>query len=247
MRVLVRAGEIGRSIGEGARALGIGVRQVQRLKKALKEEGPAGLAHGNRGSIPKHTLMPQTVASVVDLYEAKYQGFNFTHFTLDGSPHDWLEGRGPRMCCHCGTSASHPQSLIEIGKQVEHVELERELTTIKAQLSIVRTKLKDARPEPMDVERAQQIFAEFATVFPDCTEEERERLVDFIVKKAVVQKDKAVDFEFYAMEDGADVVQYVEVGSPALAIGQHRSRRTICVQAQAESARVRVPHVKKRQ
>ena len=149
MRVLVSAGESGRTNGEVARALGLCVRQVQRLKKVLKEEGPAGLAHGNRGSIPKHALMPETVASVVELYETKYQGFNFTHFTeklveiegiqinrssvrrvlisaghgspkkrrapkhrsrrdrracegamvqLDGSPHDWLEGRGPWMC-----------------------------------------------------------------------------------------------------------------------------------------------------
>jgi transposase len=149
VQVLVSAGESGRTNGEVARALGICVRQVQRLKKALREEGPAGLAHGNRGSIPKHALTQETAALVVYLYKTFYQGFNFTHFTeklvevegtqvsrssvrrvllsagyaspkkrrapkhrsrrerrayegamvqLDGSPHDWLEGRGPRMC-----------------------------------------------------------------------------------------------------------------------------------------------------
>jgi transposase len=149
VRVLVRAAESGRTNAEVAQALSLCVRQVQRLKKALKEEGPAGLAHGNRGSTPKHALRPETVASVVDLYETKYQGFNFTQFTeklvevegiqikgssvrrvlisaghkspkkrrapkhrsrrerracegamvqVDGSPHDWLEGRGPWMC-----------------------------------------------------------------------------------------------------------------------------------------------------
>lgn len=149
MRVLVSAGEIGRTNGEIARALGVCVRQVQRLKKALKEEGPAGLAHGNRGSIPRHALTPETAAKVAYLYKTRYQGFNFTHFTeklievegiaisrssvrrvlhsagyasprkrrapkhrsrrerracegamvqLDGSYHDWLEGRGPWMC-----------------------------------------------------------------------------------------------------------------------------------------------------
>ena len=81
VRVLVRAAESGRTNKEVALALSLCVRQVQRLAKALAEEGPAGLAHGNRGSIPKHALMPQTVASVVDLYETKHQGFNFTHFT----------------------------------------------------------------------------------------------------------------------------------------------------------------------
>ena len=81
MRVLVSAGENGRTNGEVARALSLCVRQVQRLKKALEEEWPAGLAHGNRGSTPKHALRPETVASAVDLYETKYQGFNFGHFT----------------------------------------------------------------------------------------------------------------------------------------------------------------------
>jgi transposase len=149
VRVLVSAGESGRTNGEVALALGVSVRQVQRMKKALKEEGPAGLAHGNRGSTPKHALMPETAASVVELYRARYGGFNFSHFTeklvedegmaisrssvrrvlfgagyaspkkrrapkhrsrrqrracegamvqIDGSPHDWLQGRGPRMC-----------------------------------------------------------------------------------------------------------------------------------------------------
>ena len=118
-------------------------------EEALKEEGPAGLAHGNRGSVPKHALSPETAVSVAYLYKTKYQGFNFSHFTeklvevegiavsrssvrrvlisagygspkkrraprhrsrrerracegamiqIDGSYHDWLEGRGPWMC-----------------------------------------------------------------------------------------------------------------------------------------------------
>ena len=41
-----------------------------------------------------------------------------------------------------------------------------------------------------------QPSADFATVFPDCTEGEKERLLEFILKKAVVQKDKVVDFGF---------------------------------------------------
>ena len=81
VQVLVSAAESGRTNGEVARALGVCVRQVQRLKKALKEEGPAGLAHGNRGRPPRHALPPETAASVVELYRTKYQGFNFSHFT----------------------------------------------------------------------------------------------------------------------------------------------------------------------
>jgi transposase len=149
VRVLASASESGRTNKEVAQALGVSVRQVQRMKKALKEEGPAGLAHGNRGFCAKHALAPETAARVVELYKSRYAGFNFTHFTeklvevegiaisrpsvrrlllaagyrsprkrrapkhrsrrerracegamvqLDGSYHDWLEGRGPWMC-----------------------------------------------------------------------------------------------------------------------------------------------------
>jgi transposase len=149
VKVLSAAAEIGRTNAEIARALGLSVRQVQRLKKALREEGPAGLAHGNRGRTPWHALAEETISQVSELYVDKYQGFNFSHFRdklveaegmdlspssvrrilleagyrsprkrrppkhrsrrerrscegamlqLDGSHHDWLEGRGPRMC-----------------------------------------------------------------------------------------------------------------------------------------------------
>ncbi|NLE59072.1 MAG: helix-turn-helix domain containing protein [Planctomycetes bacterium] len=138
-----------RTNGEVAAALGLSVRQVQRLKKALREAGPAGLAHGNRGRSVAHTLPEELAGRVVALYKDQYPGFNFSHFheklvedegltvsrssvgrilkaawqvsakkrraakhrsrrerrasegamlQIDGSPHDWLEGRGPRLC-----------------------------------------------------------------------------------------------------------------------------------------------------
>lgn len=134
---------------EIAQALGLSVRQVQRLKKVLLEEGPAGLAHGNRDRTPSNALSEDVAERIVDLYKGPYKGFNFSHFQeklsevegmeislrsvrrtlqragfasprkrktarhrsrrerrsregamlqIDGSPHDWLEGRGPRMC-----------------------------------------------------------------------------------------------------------------------------------------------------
>ena len=145
----VLAGAQVRTNKELAMALGLSVRQVQRLKKALREEGPAGLAHGNRGTEAAHALCQEVSARIVGLYEGKYKGFNFSHFheklvdvekvevcrstvgrvlkaagygspkkrratrhrsrrerrqaegamlQIDGSPHDWLEGRGPRLC-----------------------------------------------------------------------------------------------------------------------------------------------------
>jgi len=148
-RVLATAGAGGRTNKEVAQALGLGIRQVQRLRKALRAEGPTGLAHGNRGGSVSHALPEELTAQVAELYRSKYLGFNFSHFheklteveglelclssarrilkgagyvspkkrrppkhrsrrerrssegamlQLDGSPHDWLEGRGPRMC-----------------------------------------------------------------------------------------------------------------------------------------------------
>jgi transposase len=134
---------------EIAQALGLSVRQVQRLKLRLQQQGPAGLAHGNRGSKPAHALSDELGQRIVELYKDRYTGLNFSHFhekllelehiqvsissisrilkasgytspkkrrapkhrsrrerrscegamlQLDGSPHDWLEGRGPKMC-----------------------------------------------------------------------------------------------------------------------------------------------------
>ena len=65
---------------ELAQALGLSVRQVQRLKKALREEGPAGLAHGNRGVRAAHALAEDGAKQIVSLYGGKYEGLNFSHF-----------------------------------------------------------------------------------------------------------------------------------------------------------------------
>lgn len=147
--VLATAGPEGRTNKEIAQALGLSIRQVQRLKKTLRAEGPTGLAHGNRGTTASHALPEDLTGQVVDLYKSKYPGYNFSQFheklteveglelcpssvgrilkgagyaspktrrppkhrsrrerkscegamlQLDGSPHDWLEGRGPKMC-----------------------------------------------------------------------------------------------------------------------------------------------------
>ena len=134
-----------------ARAAGLlclSVRQVKRLKKRMREDGQAALAHANRGR-PSHRRLPDAVRQrILQLARNTYAGFNDHHlceklveregFTLsretlrrllrqhglgsprkrrapahrqrrvrsarlgellqlDGSPHDWLEGRGPRL------------------------------------------------------------------------------------------------------------------------------------------------------
>lgn len=147
--ILAGARDRGRTNHQIAQALGLSVRQVQRLKRVLNEQGPIGLAHGNRGRRAGHAASEEVIGKVVDLYKGKYAGFNFSHFhekltefegvelslssirrilkgagyaspkkrrapkhrsrrerrscegamlQLDGSPHDWLEGRGPKMC-----------------------------------------------------------------------------------------------------------------------------------------------------
>jgi transposase len=131
-----------------AELLCLSVRHIKRLKKRLREDGEAALAHANRGR-PSHRRLPQaTRQAILRLARWKYLGFNDHHLCeklneheglslsretlrrllrregltsprkrrapahrqrrpraaregelvqLDGSPHDWLEGRGPRL------------------------------------------------------------------------------------------------------------------------------------------------------
>ena len=128
--------------------LGLSVRQIKRLKKRMREDGEAALAHANRGR-PSHRRLPDAVCQcIVQLARGTYAGFNDHHLCeklveregfslsretlrrllrqngfgsprkrrapahrqrrvrsarigelvqLDGSPHDWLESRGPRL------------------------------------------------------------------------------------------------------------------------------------------------------
>ena len=79
-KVLSTAQCAGRKNKEIAQTLGLSARQVQRLKNALREEGPAGLAHGNRGAQAAHATPEELAQRVVGLYKGEYVGFNFGHF-----------------------------------------------------------------------------------------------------------------------------------------------------------------------
>lgn len=144
---LVRAAKDGKlTNAEGARALGISVRQFRRLRATYRDEGAAGLVHGNRGQPSPRRMSAKERARIVDLMKVKYAGLNDCHLTeklcelekltlsremvrqlrveaklpakrkrrapkhrrrrervdrigamvvIDGSRHDWLEGRGP--------------------------------------------------------------------------------------------------------------------------------------------------------
>lgn len=131
---------------EGASALGISARQFRRVRAAYRDEGAAGLVHGNRGQPSPRRLSAEQRQQIVNLMVGKYAGFNDCHLTeklrtveklplsrelvrrlrleaklpakrkrrapkhrrrrervarmgalvlIDGSRHDWLEGRGP--------------------------------------------------------------------------------------------------------------------------------------------------------
>ena len=126
----------------------LSVRQIKRLKRRLREDGEAALAHANRGRPSPRRLPERTRQAVLRLYRTKYAGFNDHHLCeklneveglslsretlrrllrqeghgssrqrrppahrqrrlrvaregelvqLDGSPHDWLAARGPRL------------------------------------------------------------------------------------------------------------------------------------------------------
>jgi len=135
-------------VREAVEVLGISERQGWRILAAYREEGAAGIAHGNRGRRSLRVLGEEIRERVVELAGKKYAGFNHTHLTemlqeqegvkisrpsvrrillgagmrspktrrssrhrrrrerypqegmllqVDGSPHDWLEGRGPEI------------------------------------------------------------------------------------------------------------------------------------------------------
>src|SRR6266508_2003959 len=69
------------TVGEGAAALGLSVRQVKRLKATYQQAGPASLVHGNRGRSTAWAV-PTTVAEqIVALAQGRYAGVNQQHLT----------------------------------------------------------------------------------------------------------------------------------------------------------------------
>jgi transposase len=74
----IAAGEL--SMGEAAQAVGVSVRQLRRLVRAIKGEGQAALQHGNRGYAPANKLAATTVARIVTLRQTTYHDFNDAHF-----------------------------------------------------------------------------------------------------------------------------------------------------------------------
>ncbi len=134
-----------------AALLGLSLRHCRRLLAAFRRDGPAALAHGNRGRRAPNRVAASLERRIVRLARTRYRGFNHQHLTeklaedhrivlsrptvhrillaagipspqprrrrrfrrrrermplpglllqWDGSHHDWLEGRGPRLVLH---------------------------------------------------------------------------------------------------------------------------------------------------
>ncbi len=133
---------------QAAVLLGLSLRHCRRLLAAFRRDGPAALAHGNRGRPAPNRVSRVLARRIVRLARTTYAGFNHQHLTeklaevhgivlsrptvhrillaaglpsprprrprrfrrrrdrmpqpglllqWDGSHHDWLEGRGPRL------------------------------------------------------------------------------------------------------------------------------------------------------
>jgi len=64
---------------EAARVLGLSVRQVRRLLRRYRDDGSAGLVHGNRERTPAHRIPDAIRERVVELATTTYAGVNHSH------------------------------------------------------------------------------------------------------------------------------------------------------------------------
>ena len=69
------------SIRQAAEIMGVSERHTKRLLAAYRKEGPAALAHGNRGRRPHNAVPEAAAATVVKLASDGYAGANHSHLT----------------------------------------------------------------------------------------------------------------------------------------------------------------------
>lgn len=66
---------------EAAEIMGVSERHAKRLLAAYRKDGPAAVAHGNRGRSPHNAVPAAAAAAVVKLARDRYSGANHSHFT----------------------------------------------------------------------------------------------------------------------------------------------------------------------
>lgn len=69
------------TVVEAAGLMKVSERHTWRLLAAYRKEGPAAVAHGNRGRKPATTTCPTTQQKVRELARGSYAGLNHTHLT----------------------------------------------------------------------------------------------------------------------------------------------------------------------
>jgi hypothetical protein len=71
------------TMGMGAQAAGVSVRQLRRLRRAYEraDDKLQSVIHGNSGRRPANRIQDNLVAKILQLRKQKYVGFNDTHFT----------------------------------------------------------------------------------------------------------------------------------------------------------------------
>ena len=68
-------------VAKASGLMGVSERHGWRLLAAYRKEGPAAVAHGNRGRKPATTTCPRTQQRVMELAEGPYAGLNHTHLS----------------------------------------------------------------------------------------------------------------------------------------------------------------------
>ena len=68
-------------VKDAAEVLGLSTRQVKRIKKKVRLNGPGATVHGNRERKPINAVDDKVKDLVVELKTKKYGGTNFSHFT----------------------------------------------------------------------------------------------------------------------------------------------------------------------
>ena len=69
------------TVSEAAEKLGISERQIQRLKKEVRENGPAALIHKNCDRMPSHAMSEKTKSQILEIRKKPgYKDANFLHF-----------------------------------------------------------------------------------------------------------------------------------------------------------------------
>ena len=68
-------------IAQAAQIMGVSERHTKRLLAAYRRDGPAAVAHGNRGRKPHNAVPEAEAAAVVKLASKDYSGANHSHLT----------------------------------------------------------------------------------------------------------------------------------------------------------------------